>query len=170
MVNEKSHKPGDIVDIAGTKFAVLDVKKNAAPDDADELFVLLCEPIESTVFSLFSSDGNDYTESKLREKTDLWFEEFSASLNKKLVFSREISLLTMDGRANYGIMHRLAAPLTSMNGASILVISRTARKVIGWQPVMAHRVATARRTRCTWSPMVIGAATAARSRMRCVRL
>lgn len=109
---KKSHKPGDIVDIAGTKFAVLDVKKNAAPDDADELFVLLCEPVESTVFSLFSSDGNDYTESKLREKTDQWFEEFSASLNKKLFFSREISLLTLDGRANYGIMHRLAAPLT----------------------------------------------------------
>ena len=108
----KSHKPGDIVKIAGTEFAVLNVKKNAAPDDADELFVLLCEPVESTVFSLFSSDGNDYTESKLREKTDQWFEKFSGDLNKKLVFSREISLLTMDGRANYGIMHRLAAPLT----------------------------------------------------------
>lgn len=104
-----SHKPGDIVKIAGTEFVVLDVKKNAAPDDADELFVLLYEPVESTVFS---SDGNDYTESKLREKTDQWFEGFSGDLNKKLVFSREISLLTMDGREDYGNIRFLAAPLT----------------------------------------------------------
>lgn len=104
-----SHKPGDIVKIAGTEFAVLDVQKNAAEDGKDKLFVILKEPVESTVFS---SDGNDYTESKLREKTDQWFEEFSANLSKNWFFSREISLLTMDGRANYGIMHRLAAPLT----------------------------------------------------------
>ena len=84
--------------IAGTEFAVLNVKKNAAPDDADELFVLLCEPVESTVFSLFSSDGNDYTDSKLREKTDQWFEEFSGDLNKKLVFS-ERNQSVNNGRA-----------------------------------------------------------------------
>ena len=104
-----SHKPGDIVKIAGTEFVVLEVQKNAAMDGADKLFVLVKETVGSTVFS---SDGNDYTESKLREKVDQWFDEFSADLNKELVFSREISLLTMDGRANYGIMHRLAAPLT----------------------------------------------------------
>lgn len=104
-----SYKPGDIITIKGTEFAVLDVEKGAAKDGKDQLFVLLKEPFGSTPFS---TDGNDYTESKLREKTDQWFEEFSGDLNKKLVFSREISLLTMDGRANYGIMHRLAAPLT----------------------------------------------------------
>lgn len=102
------YKPGDIITIKGTEFAVLDVEKGAA-NGKDKLFVLLKEPFGSTPFS---TDGNDYTESKLREKTDQWFEEFSGDLNKKLVFSREISLLTMDGRANYGIMHRLAAPLT----------------------------------------------------------
>lgn len=101
-------KPGDIITIKGTEFAVLDVEKGAA-NGKDKLFVLLKEPFGSTPFS---TDGNDYTESKLREKTDQWFEEFSGDLNKKLVFSREISLLTMDGRANYGIMHRLATPLT----------------------------------------------------------
>ena len=103
-----SYKPGDIITIKGTEFAVLDVEKGAA-NGKDKLFVLLKEPIGSTPFS---TDGNDYTESKLREKTDQWFEEFSGDLNKKLVFSREISLLTMDGRANYGIVYRLAAPLT----------------------------------------------------------
>ena len=101
-------KPGDIITIEGTEFAVLDVEKGAA-NGKDKLFVLLKEPFGSTPFS---TDGNDYTESKLREKTDQWFEEFSGDLNKKLVFSREISLLTMDGRANYGIVYRLAAPLT----------------------------------------------------------
>lgn len=102
------YKPGEIVTIKGTEFAVLDVEEGTA-NGKDKLFVLLKEPFGSTPFS---TDGNDYTESKLREKTDQWFEEFSGDLNKKLVFSREISLLTMDGRANYGIMHRLAAPLT----------------------------------------------------------
>lgn len=101
-------KPGDIITIEGTEFAVLDVEKGAA-NGKDKLFVLLKEPFGSTPFI---TDGNDYTESKLREKTDQWFEEFSGDLNKKLVFSREISLLTMDGRANYGIVYRLAAPLT----------------------------------------------------------
>lgn len=101
-------KPGDLITIKGTEFAVLDVEKGAA-NGKDKLFVLLKEPFGSTPFS---TDGNDYTESKLREKTDQWFEEFSGDLNKKLVFSREISLLTMDGRANYGIVYRLAAPLT----------------------------------------------------------
>lgn len=101
-------KPGDIITIKGTEFAVLDVEKGAA-NGKDKLFVLLKEPFGSTPFS---TDGNEYNESKLREKTDQWFEEFSGELNKKLVFSREISLLTMDGRANYGIMHCLAAPLT----------------------------------------------------------
>lgn len=103
------YKPGDIITIKGTEFAVLDIEKGTAKDGKDQLFVLLKEPFGSTPFS---TDGNDYTESKLREKTDQWFEEFSGDLNKKLVFSREISLLTMDGRANYGIMRRLAAPLT----------------------------------------------------------
>lgn len=101
-------KPGDIITIKGTEFAVLDVEKGAE-NGKDKLLVLLKEPFGNTPFS---NDGNDYTESSLREKTDQWFEEFSGDLNKKLVFSREISLLTMDGRANYGIAYLLAAPLT----------------------------------------------------------
>lgn len=103
------YKAGDIVTIKGTEFVVLDIEKGTAKDGKDKLFVLLKEPVESTAFS---SDGNDYTKSKLREKVVQWFEEFSGDLNKKLFFSREISLLTMDGRKNYGNMRFLAAPLT----------------------------------------------------------
>lgn len=101
-------KPGDIITIKGTEFAVLDVEKGAA-NGKDKLFVLLKEPFGSTPFS---TDGNDYTESKLLDEVGRWYSEFVSGLNKELIFQREISLLTVDGRANYGIVDRLAAPLT----------------------------------------------------------
>lgn len=103
------YKSGDIVTIKGTEFVVLDIEKGAAKEGKDKLFVLLKEPVEST---MFSSDGNDYTKSKLREVVGHWFGEFAADLNNELIFSREISLLTMDGRENYGNVRFLAAPLT----------------------------------------------------------
>lgn len=101
-------KPGDIITIKGTEFAVLDVEKGTA-NGKDKLFVLLKEPFGSTPFS---ADGNDYTESKLLDEVRRWYSEFVSGLNRELIFQREISLLTVDGRTNYGIMHRLAAPLT----------------------------------------------------------
>lgn len=101
-------KPGDIITIEGTEFAVLDVEKGAA-NGKDKLFVLLKEPFGNTPFS---TGGNDYTESKLLDEVGRWYSEFVSGLNKELIFQREIILLTMDGRTNYGIMHRLAAPLT----------------------------------------------------------
>lgn len=103
------YNPGDIVTIKGTEFAVLDVEEGTAKGGKDKLFVLLKEPVGIT---MFSSDGNDYTKSKLREAVGHWFREFTSDLNNELIFSREISLLTMDGRKNYGNMHFLAAPLT----------------------------------------------------------
>nr|DAZ83065.1 MAG TPA: hypothetical protein [Caudoviricetes sp.] len=103
-----SYKPGDIITIKGTEFAVLDVEKGAA-NGKDKLFVLLKEPFGSTPFS---TDGNDYTESKLLDEVGRWYSEFVSGLNKELIFQREIILLTVDGRANYGIVYRLAAPLT----------------------------------------------------------
>ena len=103
------YNPGDIVTIRGTEFVVLDVEEGTAKGSTDKLFVLLKEPVGSTAFS---NDGNDYTESKLREAVDHWFGEFAADLNNELIFSREISLLTMDGHANHGTMHCSAAPLT----------------------------------------------------------
>lgn len=103
-----SYKPGDIITIKGTEFAVLDVEKGAA-NGKDKLFVLLKEPFGSTPFS---TDGNDYTESKLLDEVGRWYSEFVSGLNKELIFQREIILLTVDGRANYGIVDRLVAPLT----------------------------------------------------------
>ena len=101
-------KPGDLITIKGTEFAVLDVEKGAA-NGKDKLFVLLKEPFGSTPFS---TDGNDYTESKLLDEVGRWYSEFVSGLNKELIFQREIILLTVDGRANYGIVYRLVAPLT----------------------------------------------------------
>ena len=103
------YKPGEIVTIRGTEFVVLDVEEGTAKGGKDKLFVLLKEPVGIT---MFSSNGNDYTKSKLREAVGHWFGEFASDLNKELIFSREISLLTMDGRKNYGNMRFLAAPLT----------------------------------------------------------
>lgn len=103
-----SYKPGDIITIKGTEFAVLDIEKGTA-NGKDKLFVLLKEPFGSTPFS---TDGNDYTESKLLDEVGRWYSEFVSGLNKELIFQREIILLTVDGRANYGIVYRLAAPLT----------------------------------------------------------
>lgn len=101
-------KPGDIITIKGMEFAVLDVEKGVA-NGKDKLFVLLKEPFGSTPFS---TDGNDYTESKLLDEVGRWYSEFVSGLNTELIFQREISLLTVDGRANYGVVYRLAAPLT----------------------------------------------------------
>lgn len=102
------YKPGDIITIKGMEFAVLDVEKGAA-NGKDKLFVLLKEPFGSTPFS---TDGNDYTESKLLDEVGRWYSEFVSGLNTELIFQREISLLTVDGRVNYGVVYRLAAPLT----------------------------------------------------------
>ena len=103
-----SYKPGDIITIKGTEFAVLDVEKGAA-NGKDKLFVLLKEPFGSTPFS---TDGNDYTKSKPRNEVERWYCEFASGLNKELIFYREIDLLTMDGRANYGVVACTAALLT----------------------------------------------------------
>ena len=95
----KSHKPGDIVKIAGTEFVVLDVQKCAAMDGRDKLFILLKEPAGDTAFS--ENDSNDFSKSMLREKTDEWFEKFAAGINRVYVYIREIDLTTADGIANH---------------------------------------------------------------------
>lgn len=107
-----SHKPGDIVKIAGTEFAVLDVKRNAAPDDADELFVLLREPVGNTKFN--DCEKNSYANSDLYRAVNVWFyEDFAKKLHDTLkIYGRKINLLTLDGRADYGSIDCLAAPLT----------------------------------------------------------
>lgn len=105
-----SHKPGDIVKIAGTEFAVLDVQENAALNGEDKLMVILKEPV---CCAMFGEDGNNnYARSVLREKTCEWFGQFAEGINRVYIYSREIDLTTMDGRENYGVLHPLVAPLT----------------------------------------------------------
>lgn len=100
-------KPGDIITIEGTEFAVLDVEKGAA-NGKDKLFVLLKEPTDITTFGA----TNDYGDSVLRKKVNEWSKKYEAAAYDDLIYSREVSLLTMDGRENYGNVHFLAAPLT----------------------------------------------------------
>lgn len=102
------YNPGDIVTIEGTEFVVLDVKEGTAKDVKDKLFVLLKEPVGITEFGA----TNDYGDSALRCTVGEWSKKYEAAAYDDLIYSREVSLLTMDGRENYGIMRFLAAPLT----------------------------------------------------------
>lgn len=103
-----SYKPGDIITIKGTEFAVLDVEEGTAKDGKDKLFVLLKEPTDITAFGT----TNDYGRSALFDKVEKWFEKYEATAYDYLIYPREVSLLTMDGRENYGNMLFGAAPLT----------------------------------------------------------
>lgn len=101
-------KPGDIITIKGTEFVVLDVEEGTAKDGKDKLFVLLKEPTDITAFGT----TNDYGCSALFDKVGKWFEKYEATAYDYLIYPREVSLLTMDGRENYGNMLFWAAPLT----------------------------------------------------------
>lgn len=102
------YNPGDIVTIGGTKFVVLDVEEGAAKDGKDKLFVLLKEPVGSTAFGT----TNDYKCSTLRCAVNKWFNKYEVAAYDDLIYPSEVSLLTMDGRENYGTLHFCAAPLT----------------------------------------------------------
>lgn len=102
------YKAGDIVAIKGTEFVVLDIEKGAAKDGKDKLFVLLKEPVGITEFGA----TNDYGDSALRCAVGEWSKKYEVAAYDDLIYSREVSLLTMDGRKNYGTKRFLAAPLT----------------------------------------------------------
>lgn len=102
------YKAGDIVTIKGTEFVVLDIEKGTAKDGKDKWFMLLKEPVGSTVFGT----TNDYKCSTLRCAVNKWFKKYEVAAYDDLIYSREVSLLTMDGRENYGTLHFCAAPLT----------------------------------------------------------
>lgn len=85
-----------------------ELEEGTAKDGKDKLFVLLKEPTDITEFGA----TNDYGNSVLRKKVNEWFKKYEAAAYDYLIYPREVSLLTMDGRENYGIVYRLAAPLT----------------------------------------------------------
>lgn len=102
------YKPGDIITIKGTEFVVLDVEEGTAKDGKDKLFVLLKEPTDIAEFGA----TNDYRDSALRCAVNKWFKKYEVAAYGDLIYTREVSLMTMDGRENYGTLHFCAAPLT----------------------------------------------------------
>lgn len=102
------YNPGDIVTIKGTELAVLDVEEGTAKDGKDKLFVLLKEPADITEFG----PTNNYRCSTLHRAVGEWSKKYEVAAYDDMIYPHEVSLLTMDGRENYGNMHFLAAPLT----------------------------------------------------------
>lgn len=108
--NAVSHKPGDIINLAGIEFGVLDVREPVCSDDPGALFTMA---INTQGEDCRFGDTNDYTKSDLRVAVDEWLEELGESgVNLDLIEPREIDLTTLDGRANYGKLEVKAAPLT----------------------------------------------------------
>lgn len=105
-----SHKPGDIIEFAGSKFVVLDdLSPFNGEDEAHDLFIL---SLESQGESRFG-DSNNYAESELRRRTAAWLDDLLAhGVDPDLLRTRTIYLTTMDGHGKYGELTVKAAPLT----------------------------------------------------------
>lgn len=103
-----NYKSGDIITIKGIEFVVLDTEKRNINRDG-KLFILLKEPFGNTPFN---NDNNNYIKSTLDKETRRWYSDFVIGIDEELIFKRDIGLLTMDGRMNYGTLHVNVAPLT----------------------------------------------------------
>lgn len=111
-----SHKPGDIIEFAGSKFVVLDILDHSKEvpeghgyiDNGPDLFIL---SLESQGESRFG-DSNNYAESELRRRTVAWLDGLLAhGVDPDLIRSRTLNLTTMDGHGKYGELTVKAAPL-----------------------------------------------------------
>lgn len=101
------YEPGDIINLAGTKFVVLDVERRG--NLPDSLFVLSCDTVGESVFGR----NNNYAISDLRSEVDKWLEEMGKKgLNLDRIIPRNIDLTTLDGCIEYNTMKVKAAPLT----------------------------------------------------------
>lgn len=111
-----SHKPGDIIELAGIKFAVLEDRGPVCSDSTEsELFILALESQGQSTFG----DTNNYAESKLKEAVDAWLYRLTEKLevegccrNSSLIKNRVIDLTTLDGYKGFGSLEVAAAPLT----------------------------------------------------------
>lgn len=112
-----SHKPGDIIEFAGSKFVVLDIldpsrevpEGHGYIDNGPDLFIL---SLESQGESRFG-DSNNYAESELRRRTAAWLDDLLAhGVDPDLIRSRTLDLTTLDGHGKYGELAVKAAPLT----------------------------------------------------------
>lgn len=105
-----SHKPGDIIQIAGKDFVLLD---DFGPMDTEGFeHALFIMALESQGDSRFG-DSNNYAESELRRRTAGWLDELlDHGVSPDLIRSRTLVLTTMDGHGKYGELEVKAAPLT----------------------------------------------------------
>ena len=107
-MNSVSHKPGDIVKLAGIDFVVLDNLED------DDLFLLAVNNQGESRFG----DSNNYAESDLKEAVDEWLYRLTEKIEEKhgggsdFIKHRTIDLMTLDGYKGYGKLEVAAAPLT----------------------------------------------------------
>ena len=105
-----SHKPGDIIEIAGKRFVVLDdLSPFSEESEGHDLLIL---SLESQGESRFG-ENNNYAESELRRRTAAWLDDLlDHGVDPELIRSRTISLTTLDGYKGYSDLEVKAAPLT----------------------------------------------------------
>lgn len=100
--------PGEIVELAGVKFVVLDVERSYAYYP-DTLFILTLHSVGQSCFG----ESNDYEMSELRDAIGEWLKVMEArGFDSTHVVSRKINLTTLDGHKGYGEIWTNAAPLT----------------------------------------------------------
>lgn len=113
-MGKTGYKPGDIIELAGTKFVMLDNlgPHDGEPEEGNDLFILALDVQGKSKFG----DTDNYSNSELRSRTvswmDAWVKEWENSPGLGAVRKRTIDLTTMDGRGKYGEMATHAAPLT----------------------------------------------------------
>ena len=105
-----SHKSGDIIEIAGKRFVVLDdLSPFSEESEGHDLLIL---SLESQGESRFG-ENNNYAESELRRRTAAWLDDLlDHGVDPDLIRSRTLSLTTLDGHGEYGTLEVKAAPLT----------------------------------------------------------
>lgn len=104
-------KPGEIIQLAGIDFMVLeDLTPFNGDGDEHDLFVLA---VDSQGTSRFG-DTNNYAESDLRKATEKWLTDklYDHGCNPDYIKSRKLDLTTLDGCKGYGELDVKAAPLT----------------------------------------------------------
>ncbi len=104
-----SHRPGDIVRLAGIEFVVLDNNMAGSSAEEEALFILA---LKSQGRSQFGNDNN-YTNSDLRDAVCDWLDTLAnIGVDIDAIKPRMLDLTTLDGYKGYGSLEVKAAPLT----------------------------------------------------------
>lgn len=115
------YKPGDIIELGGIKFIVLDDLGPCEPGSTEhDLFIRALESQGHSPFGSPYHSTNNYAKSSLKLFVEDWFAEFTKNLSEnglhpekcKLIKSRVIDLTTVSGYKGFGSLGVFAAPLT----------------------------------------------------------